>query len=393
MSSQSSNTTILLVAIIALGCCNISIGIMVQMVPPNLEALGVSARTIGLNTALGQMGVTICGLLLPSLTQRVSSKPIVLFAMGVLVVTMLAFAASSPLWWWYGVRFANGFGIAAMFTLTETWITMAAGQHRRARIMGIYSTAMTATFGVGPFIVAWTGFKSVAPWLIAVGCLVPGMIGALFVKPENPHADDKGESFLNILRKAPTLYVCIIATTTFEAISLSFFTIYGVRSGLSFAAASQILGTGIIACVVLYYPIGQLADRWSRSGTAIICAAMSILLCAATAFTINHPAIWPVTILLRAVAFGVYIVAITTIGDTFKGRELVSASALVAVAWGIGGMAGPPVVGFMIDKLGIAILPWIMASCYVAAMLALIMNGWRIQPMDKRAPLEASTSA
>jgi MFS family permease len=393
MSRLNAANTTLLFAILALGCCNIAIGLMVQMVPLNLEAAGVPARLIGMNTALGQLGVTISGLLLPAVTRRFSSKPVVLLAMGLLLVTMLAFAATKPLWWWFAVRFANGFAIAAMFTLTETWITVAAGHQRRARVMGIYTTVLTGTFGVGPFIVAWTGFQSIVPWLVAAGCLLPGLFGAGFIKAENPHEDDKGESFLTILRKAPTLYICIIATTTFEAITLSFFTIYGVRSGLSFETASKVLGTGIIACVALYYPIGQLADRWSRNGTAVACAVLSVVFCVATAFTITQPAIWPITILLRAVAFGVYLVAITAIGDSFKGHELVSASALVAIAWGVGGMAGPPLVGLMIDQFGIGILPWVMASCYVAAVVALAWNGWRIQPMDKHATLAASNAS
>jgi hypothetical protein len=34
--------------------------------------------------------------------------------------------------------------------------------------------------------------------------------------------------------------------------------------------------------------------------------------CVLTAYTITHWSIWPITILLRAGAFGVYIVALTT---------------------------------------------------------------------------------
>jgi MFS family permease len=391
LTATSANRT-LLIAILALACCNTAIGIMVQMIPLNMEASGLTARLIGFNTALGQLGVFICGLLLPAATRRVSSKALVLLAMGVLMTTILLFAATDPLWWWFGVRFANGFGIAAMFTLSETWITVAAGDKRRARVMGIYTTILTATFGIGPFVVAGFGFQSMLPWLVAAGCLLPGLISTLFVKAENPYFGDRGDSFLNILRKAPALYICILATTTFEAITLSFFTIYGMRSGLDLATANHVLGVGIIGCVGFFYLIGQLADRWSRNYTAIICCVTAIAFSVLTALTINHPAIWPVTILLRAGAFGVYIVAITSIGDSFTGNELVSASALVAIGWGVGGMAGPPLVGFLIDTLDISILPWCMATCYVVALLALALNGWRMHPMDKLAPVTASTS-
>jgi MFS family permease len=378
MSSNSSANANLIAAIAALACCNIAIGLMVQVIPLSMEAAGLSARLIGLNTALGQMGVFLSGLALPALTRRISSKPVVLFAIGLLVTSFLAFAASDPLWWWYAIRFANGFGIAALFTLSETWITMAAGQGRRARVMGIYTSVLTVTFGIGPFVVAAIGFQGALPWLVGAACMVPGFLGVFLVKAENPDTTDKSKSFLAILRKAPTIYICILAATTFEACSLSFFTIYGMRNGLSYATANQILGTGIIGCLLLFYPIGQMADRWSRGGTAMICAIAAIVFSVATALTITSPAIWPVTILLRAGAFGVYIVAITSIGDSFKGNELVSASALVAIGWGIGGMAGPPVVGWLIDSRGIGILPWALAACYSVALLALLLNGRRM---------------
>jgi MFS family permease len=388
----SANRT-LIIAILALACCNTAIGIMVQMIPLNMEGSGLSARLIGLNTAMGQLGVFICGLLLPAATRLVSSKALVLLAMGVLVVTMLLFSATDPLWWWFVVRFANGFGIAAMFTLSETWITVAAGNERRARVMGIYTTILTTTFGVGPFVVAGLGFESILPWLIAAACLLPGLISTFFVEAENHLAGDKGGSFMSILRQAPTLYICILATTTFEAITLSFFTIYGMRSGLPLATANYVLGVGIIGCVGFFYLTGHLADRWSRNGTALICCGAALLFSIITAFTITHPAIWPVTVLLRAGAFGVYIVAITTIGDSFTGNKLVSATALVAMAWGVGGMAGPPLAGFLIDQIGIAVLPWCMAACYAVALVSLMLNGWRIQPMDKRPSIAASTHA
>jgi MFS family permease len=209
---------------------------------------------------------------------------------------------------------------------------------------------------------------------------VPALLAIPFVNVEAHDQSDLGSSFFSVLRKAPAIYACILATTTFEAIMLSFFTIYGMRNGLDYKTASQILGTGIVACLLFFYPTGQLADRWSRGKTATLCASIAVVFAALTAFTINTVVIWQVTIILRAGAFGVYIVALTCIGDRFKGTELVSASALVAVIWGIGGTLGAPLAGAVIDSFGINTLPWIMALCYVAALLALGLNRWTLVP-------------
>jgi MFS family permease len=370
----------LLAAISAIACCNIAIGVMVQVIPLTMEAKGVSAGLIGANTSVGQFGVFLSGLALPLLTRHFSSKHIVLLSIVILCAAFLAFLSTEPLWAWYGIRFAAGFGIAALFTLSETWITMAAGTARRARVMGIYTSVLTVTFGAAPFLVAAIGFAGPWPWLIAAACMVPGFFVIFAVKVDAPNAEDKGKSFASVLRKGWAIYACIFATTTFEGICLSFFTIYGMRNNLDYATASQILGTGIVGCLLLFYPIGQLADHWSRGGTATLCATVAVVFCIMITYTINHWSIWPVMILLRAGAFGVYIVALTTIGDRFRGTELVSASALVAICWGCGGMLGPPLAGTLIDHFSINLVPWMMAACYVVALLALGLNRWTLEP-------------
>jgi MFS family permease len=384
MSDIKSRNATLLAAISAIACCEIAIGFMTQIIPLTMDADGISARLIGFNTAMGQLGVFLCGLALPLMTRRVSSRTIVLASIALLILTLLLFAFTRPLYAWYAIRFANGFGIAALFTLSETWITVAAGTARRARVMGIYTTVLTISFGVVPFIIGVTGFSTALPWLIGAASLSLGFLVVFSIRGEAPDATDKGQGFLNVLRRAPALYICILVTTTFEAISLTFFTIYGMRNGMTYVTASQVLGAGIVGCLLFFYPIGQLADYWSRGRTAIICASVAVVCAVLTAWTIATPAIWPVTILVRAGAFGVYIVAMTAIGDSFDGTDLVSASALVAMAWGVGGMIGAPLAGIVIDQMGINALPWMMAGCYAIALLAMALNNWQLAPLDSK---------
>jgi MFS family permease len=380
MTDLKKQNNILLAAIVAIACCEIALGFMTQVIPLVMEADGLSARLIGLNTSIGQLGVFVCGMALPLVTRRVDAKAVVLASVILLIVTLLLFAVTKPLYAWYVIRFANGFGISALFTISETWITVAAGAARRARVLGLYTSVMTVTFGLAPFVVAKIGFASAWPWLIGAACLVLGLGAVFAVKVDAADHQDTSSGFISVLRQAPAIYACVLVTTTFEAISLTFFTIYGMRNGLSTATAVEVLGIGIIGCLFFFYPVGQLADHWSRGKTATLCAVIATTFAVLTAFTINSPFIWPITIILRAGAFGVYIVAMSSIGDSFKGNELVTASALVSMAWGVGGMLGAPLAGAVIDTFGINTLPWMMAGCYASALLALSLNRWTLLP-------------
>ena len=380
MKNVLARNAVLVGALVAIAASNLAIGIMVPMVPPVLEQQGLSARLIGLNTSLGQVGVLIAGLSLPLLMQRFASKRLVLLATTLMTLCFVAFAYSTPVWHWYAIRFLTGIGIAILFTISEAWITTEAGDARRARVMGIYTSILTVTFGAGPFLVAWTGVNSALPWLfgaalLALGCLVVARLNI----HEAAHKEEPA-SMIATLLQAPAIYMAVVMTTLFEATMLSFFTLYLQDHGMPLERANQVLGFSIVACLAFFYPVAQAADRWSRDKTAMLCCATAIACAALIPLAVGSPAIWLVALFLRVGAFGLYIVALALIGDTFKSSELVAASALVAICWGIGGIVGPPLTGSLIDAFGMTILPWSLGICYALALAVMLAMGGRIMP-------------
>ncbi|MFO1034179.1 MAG: MFS transporter [Hyphomicrobiales bacterium] len=388
MTSFFQRNATIIAAITALACCNIAFGLLVQLVPLSLDARGLPASTIGLNTAMGQAGVFITGFSLPFLYSRVQGKQIVLSAIVLLLVAFLAFALLDPVWPWHVARFACGLAVAALFTTSETWIQTEAGHARRGRIMGIYMTVLTSTFGVGPFLISWLGIEGFRPWGAAIACFVAGLIAMLAIRVNEAAVGEKPAGFLRVLKQAPMIFVCVGVTTLFEAVMLSFIAIFALRHGFTQGGAAQLIGVGIAGCVALFYPIGQLSDRWSRSGTVILCAAVATLGSFALLPTISSVLVWPLIVLQRAGAFGVYGVGLTSVGDTFQGAELVSASALVAILWGLGGIIGPPAAGKIIDLYGVDTLPIMLGLCYLTVLAGLIITRGRVAP--SRTPATAS---
>jgi fucose permease len=58
-----------------------------------------------------------------------------------------------------------------------------------------------------------------------------------------------------------------------------------------------------------------------------------------------------------ALSYGIYTVALVELGERFSGAMLVAGNAAFALMWGIGGMAGPPATGALMDAIGIQGLP------------------------------------
>jgi len=184
------------------------------------------------------------------------------------------------------------------------------------------------------------------------------------------------------VRRAPLLLFAVCSATLFDNVLIAFFTIFGMRHGVELAVASRILGFGIICNTLLFYPMGWLADHWSRQGVVVLTASLTVVLALSLIALIATPLIWVVIVLLTASAFGVYVVALATMGDSFKGPDVIAGSAAFAAMWGVGGLIGPPLAGAAIDSFGINAMPVTLASFYVILLVGLALNGGRLVRED-----------
>jgi MFS family permease len=365
----------LIAAIATVSACDIAMGLTLQLLPLLMEKQGIPAWVIGLNAAMGPIGILLAGPFLPGLLGNVGTKRAVYVVVAAMIVILLVLKVS-PFWAWFPLRFLFGIAAGALFTISEAWVLTFAGDQNRGRIMGLYTSVLAITFSVGPLILPWTGIDGWLPWTIGIVCIAISIMPLTFVNVEgDTFKQTEGGGFFNFVRKAPLLLFAVCAVTLFDNVFIAFFTIFGLRHGLELDVASRILGFGIIGNVVMFYPIGWLADHWSRRGVVIVSACLTVVLALSLIVFINHWLIWSVVVLLSASAFGVYVVALATMGDSFKGPDVIAGSAAFAAMWGVGGLLGPPIAGAAIDMFGINAMPVTLASFYVILLAGLAING------------------
>jgi MFS family permease len=170
----------------------------------------------------------------------------------------------------------------------------------------------------------------------------------------------------------------VLSVTIVDAVILSFFQIWGLRHGVSLKEISAVLGFAIICNVFVQYPVGMLADRWSRLGVIVLGSLASVILALALVWAVKGVALWPVALLLGSAAFVPYTIALTVLGDRFKGPDLIAGSAAIAVMWGWGGIAGPPLAGLAIDRFGIDAVPVALATPFSLVLLLLLATRGRL---------------
>lgn len=368
----------LIAAIATIAVCDIAFGLTFPLLSLLLERRGVPAWIIGLNSAMSPLGIILAGPVIPAAVRLFGARQLALFTLFGMALLLMGFYVFPSLVAWFVLRFAFGVIAGTLYTLSEAWIVHFAEGPRRGRITGIYTSVVAITFSAGPLIIPYLDVESITPWLLGSVLVLAAGIPLLFVNTGEEFQPNKEQSVANFVRRAPLLLFAVLTLTMFDAVMLSFFIIYGLRSGLDLETASWALGVSIAGNAVLQYPIGMLADHWRRTSIMWLAGVIALAMALALPFAVNSIALWPVAFMLGTAAYAIYTAALAILGDEFKGAELIAGSAAFAATWGVGGIASPPVVGAAIDAFGIQALPVFLTALYSGFLLLLFASGNRL---------------
>ena len=332
----------LVAAIATIASCDIALGFTFQLLPLLMEMQHVPAWIIGLNTAMGPIGILLAGPILPRVISHLGPKRIAYVAVGFTILALAVFKSVPSLYIWFPLRFALGIATGALFTISEAWILTFAGAGSRGRIMGVYTSVMAITFSIGPFALPFTGTTGWLPWLIGIICLGLSILPLTLVSVSDDIFHDKdGGNFLRVIRRAPLLLFAVCTATLFDSVFISFFTIFGLRSGLTLQTASWVLGAGILGNLGFQFLIGSLSDQWSRVGVVVSSAIITILTSVALIFVVQSWLIWPTVIVMATAAFAVYVVALLLWATRSRGpiwlqaRQPFPPCGVLVVSWGL----------------------------------------------------------
>jgi MFS family permease len=363
----------LIAAIATIVVADIGFGLTYPLLNVILESRRIDAAVIGLNAAMGPLGIILSGPFIPRLAARFGGRPLALAAMIAIILVLLSFPLFPTIEMWFVTRFLFGVAGGTLYTLSEAWILGFAPPDARGRVAAIYGSMLSLGFSAGPFLLPYTGVEGWLPFVLAAMLVAVSALPLLFIDlDDGRHEHAGGTTMLGFVRRAPLLLFAVATLTMFDAVMLAFFPIFGLRSGLDLKTASWALAVAIAGNAVLQYPVGWLADRWSRQGVLWIAAVATPLLAMSLPFVVKTPLLWPVALLLGTSAYAVYIIAMTVMADRFQGSDLVAGSAAFGAMWGVGGIIGPPLAGSALDLLG----PSGIAITLTAIYIGLIAGLW-----------------
>ncbi|MBN9271397.1 MAG: MFS transporter, partial [Mesorhizobium sp.] len=335
-----------------------------------LQRQGVSPAMIGLSAAMTPIGFIVSSPPIPWLANRFGAGRVALTCSVLSAIVLALIGWTQDVYLWFPLRFLVGVVTNPLYVLSEIWVIALAPPARRGRVMGIYSTIISAGFAAGPLCLLAVGTEGWPPFLVGIGAfLFCGALLAVVVR-RLPRINEAGDnvSVLGFMPLAWLLLSAVVVAAGFEQAVLALLPVYGIHHGIPEAGMSALLSVMIAGNIAMQVPLGLLAEKLTARLVRFVCLLMTILGCLLLPILIETPLIYPCLFVWGAVSYGIYTMSIIELGERFSGSALVAGNAAFSLMWGVGGIVVPPLTGSVMDVIGAPGLPVALGG--ICALLA-----------------------
>lgn len=362
----------LIAVIFSVTVFSLTYGLSSPLIAFKLLNAGVSESVIGINAAMHAVGVFLIAPFLPALFRRFSPLTLIVVSLCAIAVIFVLFGVVSfPMW--FLLRMGLGLFSEIIMVQTETWLNGSTVERARGKVLALYTAGMSLGFATGPLILAWTGSDGNLAFYVASVLAVLAIV-LIFTSgmPRVEGHEENPETLRNSLKLAALPIMATVLNAAVEVLGMNFLSLYAIKLGWSESASALLISVLMFGAIILQLPIGWLADRVDRprlmTTLAFIAAALAFVWPYILAF---HLLSYVMLFIWGGIFVGIYTVAITSVGERFKGGQLAGIYAAMSVAWGAGALAGPLLGGFAMT-FSLHGLPWLTgALCLVFALLSL----------------------
>ncbi len=384
-SPRTANIRNLVAACAAITVFGFAFGMTYPLLSLILESRGVSSDMIGINSAMMPIGILLFASIIPVAAKRFGARNLAIVAALVTALMILSYKVFDNLPAWFLIRLVQGMSISTLFVLSEAWIVGSAGDANRGKIVAIYASVLSGSFGAGPLLISIIGIEGWLPFVLGSVVVLLGIIPFIFIREDaqNEPEETPASGIFSFAPKAPMLLAAVGAFAIFDAAALSLFPVYGIKSGLDVSSSANILTAMIIGNTLLQFPIGWLSDkfphRWVLGGCALITAMTLLLL----PFALDGFWKWPLLVLMGTTGYGIYTVSLVALGNWFSGTELVNGSASFAIVWGFGALIGTISGGWVMFGFGHHGLPVSLAVVFLIFAIGVIRRQMKLRLADE----------
>ncbi len=324
----------------------------------------------------------------PHMIRRVGHVRVFAALGSMISAVMILYPTVTEPWAWLVGRVVIGFCFSGVFVTAESWLNNAATNGTRGQALSLYMIVqMVGLVSAQALIVLADPAGYV---LFVIPCVLVSLSFApilLSVSPTPAFATTKPLSLVQILRISPLGCVGMLLTGGVFAAQFGMAAVYGSEAGLSVGQISIFVASFYVAALVAQFPLGWLSDRMDRR-VLIAIVALATGIGAVIGMLLGDTFWW---LLVAAVLIGgasnpLYALLIAYTNDFLEPDDMAAASGGMLFINGLGAIAGPLMLGWMMSLMGPA------GFFFYIAILMFAMVLYAIYRMTQRASPQASSS-
>ncbi len=330
---------------------------------------GLQGSLLSLRATIEDFGATVTGLIMSSfylgfLVSSVITPQLISGVGHVRVFAAFASIASTTILLhsllpvpeiWFFLRFVTGFAFAGLYVVAESWLNQTATNEERGKVFAIYMMTVSGGMATGQYLLPLADPSGhvlfiVVSVLVSIA-LVPVSLSR---SPAPVILETERMGFLELYRLSPLGLIACVLSGAGQGAMLSMGAVYGAGIGLPTAQLALFMSLPLFCVLLFQLPLGAVSDRMDRR--YVICAvaglAAAVAIFAASDLGGGRPILFAAFAVYGSFSMVLYGLSIAHANDAIPSEKMLPASAKLVLAFSIGSVAGPLVVGALMSAAG-----------------------------------------
>ncbi|WP_425098990.1 MFS transporter [Tropicibacter sp. S64] len=318
------------------------------------SAAGFSAGTMSVVMSAYFAGFLVASRVVPGMIRRVGHVRVFAALGSFISAALILFPAIQDPFVWTAGRVVLGFCFCGVYVTAESWLNNATTNETRGQTLSAYmivqmigiiaSQALLIIPDVSGFLLF------VIPSVLVSISFAPILLS---ISPTPAFDSTKPMTLKELYRVSPLGMVGMFLMGGVFAAQFGMAAVYGTQAGLTLGQISIFVAAFYVGALVMQYPLGWLSDRMDRRKLIMLVALVGGL--ASLVALLSGGVFWAI-VAAAAVIGGcsnpLYSLLIAYTTDFLQPEDMASASAGLLFINGLGAVAGPLIIGYVMEVVG-----------------------------------------
>ncbi|MGP6085646.1 MFS transporter [Antarctobacter jejuensis] len=339
------------------------LGMLLLMIGNGLQGSLLGVRGAGAGFSAGTMSIVMSGYFagfliasrtVPGMIRRVGHVR-VFAALGSFVSAVLILfpAVQDPIAWTLG-RVVLGFCFCGVYVTAESWLNNAADNETRGQTLSAYMIVQMAGIIASQALLVVpdaSGFLLfVIPSVLVSISFAPILLS---ISPTPAFESSKPMTLKELYGVSPLGMVGMFLLGGIFAAQFGMAAVYGTEAGMTLKQISVFVASFYVGALVLQYPLGWFSDRMDRRWLIMLVAAVgSAAAVLATLFGGTFELLVASAFVIGGCSNPLYSLLIAYTNDFLEPEDMAASSAGLLFVNGCGAIAGPLVIGWVMEVAG-----------------------------------------